>query len=304
MNEPVADVTPVEPQAPPPDDAVITGPPEPAPQVAVDPVDEEAALDAALDEQAIEIPDGDKLVPLSAVVNLREKVKTLKADAKETPALRQKLADLEAQMAQQAPLTEAARAILAAQQQVQPQQPAAPVEDTAELENVAKLFDFYKGDGSLDLDKARKYQAHVESVADRKAQAQTAPLVQETLQSRAQHNIARAKATVMPNGTKADPGVLQAMIDRVAQQPNGLQTLADPEQVKILYLVALGAANVSAAAQPPAPKVEAPPPPLFSEKAGGQAAPQKALDASEKKLAKDLGMSEAEYLKSAAKMPW
>ena len=305
MSEQIAEPE-VEPQAPPPDPPAQE--PVAEPEVVAAPDGDDDALEPDLAAQVIDIPDGEKLVPLSALKAARREAKAAKAAVANTPNLQQQVSDLQATIQQQAPLAEAARAILAAQQQQPqvPQQPAAPVEDTAELESVAKLFDFYKGDGTLDLDKARKYQAHVESVADRKAQAQTAPLVQDTLTARASHNVARAKATKLPGTDEgADPVILDALVSRISQQPNGVQTLADPEAMKQLWLVAYGQTQAMKALKPKAAAPAAPAnPPLFSEKSGGQAPAPKALDASEKRLAKDMGMTEAEYLKSASKMPW
>lgn len=305
-----------EPQAPPPE-PVAEPIAEPESQALVtqsdDPPTDDAALNQQIAEQAIAVPDGEKLVPESLLrnvaINYRNKLKEAKQGSPEALALKQQLDEVQARLREAEPLAHAFKAIQNAQpQQVQQPQaaPQQPVEDTAELNEIAKDFDFYKPNGDPDLDRARRHQARVMKTARQMAEAQTAPLVQHTLSAEARHNVARAKATVHPvTKQTADPAIIDSLIAHVANQPGGLATLANPENVKQIWLNAYALSTFRE--QPAAPKAEtpAPAPPVITERSGG-AAPgqQKALSAAEKRAAKDAGLTEKQYLEIAQGMKW
>ncbi len=279
--------------------------------VVAQPADDDAALDAQLEAQAIEIPDGDKLVPLSAVTTLRGKLKEAKAGSAEAATLREQLAQANQQLQAAAPLAEAFRAMQSAQGQQQPQvqqQPIASVEDTAELEDIARTFDFYQADGAVDLNRARKHVALVEKHAASIAQKHVAPLVQHTLTGQMQQNIARAKATEHPITKEKVPAeIIDRLVSQIQQQPGGVRTLADADSMKQIWLNAYTLHTLNPKAKPAAIATAAveQQAPLMTERSGGQhvAAP-KGLSASEKKAAKDAGLTEKQYLEVAAKMPW
>lgn len=302
-----APVDPTPEPAPPP----AVAEPESAIAEVVAPVvlDEEAALDQQLEAQAIDIPDGDKLVPLSAVTNLRQKLKDAKAGSADAADLRVKLQQAEQQLQATAPLAEAFRALQQAQQQPQaPQQPAGPTaEDTAELEAIARDFDFYKADGALDLEKAGRVQARETRRAAQIAQQQMQPLVTNSLQERAMHNLARAKATLHPHTkTGADPKILDQLVSRIAAQPNGLATLADPDSMKQLWLNAYALSTFNPQTSAPQAQAAAPQaPPLVTEPSGGfNPAVMKPLSDREKRAARDAGMTDKEYMDIAKGMKW
>ena len=306
------DPTPAEPVAPPvaveePGELIVNDQPAPQPQA---PVDEDAALDAQLEAQAIEIADGDKLVPLSAVTELRQFRNVAKRVTREADRLKTQLEQAQQQLQATAPLAEAFRALQQAQQQ-QPQAPPPPAgptaEDTAELEAIARDFDFYKADGALDLEKAGRVQARETRRAAQIAQQQMQPLVTNSLQERAMHNLARAKATTHPlTKTGADPKILDQLVSRIAAQPNGLATLADPDSMKQLWLNAYALSTFNP--QTPAPQAQAPAPqtpPLVTEPSGGyNPAVMKPLSDREKRAARDAGMSDKEYMDIAKGMKW
>jgi hypothetical protein len=290
--------------APPAEDPAPPPPPAPA-EEAVEAAPPAAEPDAVEDD-VIEIPTGEKLVPLSALTAAREKAKSERA---EKNALAEKAAradKLEQQLQAAAPYIEAARAMLEAKQRPPaPAQPEGPTADeTAELQEIARDFDFYKGDGSLDLEKAARHQKRVASTAEKIAQQQSAPLVERTLSQDANYMLARAKATTLPNGDKADPDILDHLWKQIAAQPGGLQTLANQESVVHLWDKAY-AATMRRKATQPAPKApaEQPPPALFIEKAGGKEPRTVSLTDGDRRLAKDLGMTEKQYQDEVAKMP-
>jgi hypothetical protein len=290
-------------------------PPEPVkeePAVAAAPVDDDAALDKLIEEQSIALPDGEeKLVPLSAVTTLREKLSTAKGElktAKEGSAKQAELEDrvnqLTATLTQWKPYVEAYNAAI---QQQQHQPAPAPAEDTKELEEVARDYDFYKQDGTLDLDKARRHNARVEKQAAKIAEAKVRPYADQTVADRAHTMRERAKNTVFASGEKADP----AVVDMVWQQLDPAIT-ATEAGAKFALIQAYGMSRMGAQ-QPQAqqrgpngqfqPKEQLPPP-LYTEKAGGKDSPGDiVLSDSERKAMKAMGMTEKEYLESAKTMP-
>lgn len=312
MSEPIAEQAPVEQPAAPVE--VVEQPVEQAVAPAHDdePPTDDAALNQQIAEQAIAVPDGEKLVPESLLRNVaisyRNKLKDAKANSPEAVALKQQLDAVQAQLNEAAPLAQAFRAIQQAQPQQQ-QQPAPqqPVEDTAELAEIAKDFDFYKPDGQPDLDRARRVQARTTRQAEVIARQQNAPLIQHTLTGQAQQNLARAKATVHPvTKQTADPGILDSLISHVAKQEGGLATLANPETVKQIWLNAYALTTLRGEAAPaPAPKAEVVTAPVVTERSGGGVAQQQsALSPAEKRAAKDAGMTEKAYLEVARGMKW
>jgi hypothetical protein len=289
----------------PPAEEPAAPPPEPvAEPVIAAPIDEDAALDAEIESTAIDLPGEDKLVPLSAVTKVREKYKSAKAENATLTEKASRADRLEQQLREAAPYIEAARAMLEAKQQP----PAAPepvVEDDSEALAMAQALDLYTPDGKPDVNKAKTILTVVDKRAESKANASAAPLVQRTLSTDANNMLARAKATVLP-GTQdgADADILDSLWQRVASQPGGLAQLANPESAKVLWNQAFTLTQVRRAQQPkkttPAPMGE----PLFTEKAGGRDTPGITLDDGDRRVAKDMGMTVAEYTKMAAEMPW
>jgi len=262
--------------------------------------------DAQLDSEAIEIPTGEKLVPLSAVTRLRAELKEVKGQAKEAAELRQKLQETQGNLQAAQPYIEAAREMIERQRQAaaQPQPPQGPTdEDVAELTDVARLLDFYTPEGAPDLSRAQKHLALVERAAERRARAATEPLVQQSLAQQASHMRERAKATKLGNGDTADADIIDALWGRIEQQPGGLQTLANKEAVKHLWGQAYALTKMRQAQNPAPAKVDAPPDPLFSERAGGRTGGSVTLTDGDKRVARDLGMTDAQYAKELEKMP-
>lgn len=285
--------------------AVETPPVEtPPPQAA--PVDEEAALDQQLEEQTIDLPEGEKLVPLSAVTTVREKLKTAKSEAARAKDLEAELAALRGQMDEARPWIEAAKTI-AATRQLQPQdrppdQPTVDPQHTAQLTELARTLDLYTPDGKFDLDKAQKIHAYNQSVAEQTAQRIVAPVQRDNLQQRASVMFERAMKTVGTDGSQPDPQILRDVWGRL--DPSFTAT---EEGAREAWVAALGrsvaAGRVTKATATPAPKPEIPAP-LLTEKAGGRDAPaHHALSEMERRAIKDMGITEKEYLEADTR-PW
>jgi hypothetical protein len=287
---------------------VIEQPPVEAPQEPekVEPVTEDADLDQILEEKTIEIPgDTDKLVPLAAVENARAKLKTVRAELEDAKKGSAKAAELEGQLQalqQQLnaalPLAQAYQAALQAQPREEPKGPTA--EELSELEDIARDNDYYKTDGSLDMDRAKRFQARIDKAAERKAAAMVAPLEHQTTQSQSAAMLRAAKMTAAPDGSLPDPGILDGLWSQLDSRLTSTR-----EGALQVWRVAMGdsAALGKLIKKGTTAMKETIPPPLLTEKSGGRDREAPTLSASEKRFAREAGISEADYAKSLAEMP-
>jgi hypothetical protein len=250
---------------------------------------------------------------------LKAELATLKPSAQRATELEQQIQTLQGTIQQMQPVVQAYQAYVAAQQ-AQPPAPAQPsAEDTAELEEVARDLDLYTADGKPDLEKARRQIERMDKRAQKIAREAVAPMQAQDVQREANYMLARAKATKAPNGLAPDPKILEAVwakVDpRLAASPDGAKHL----WAQAYAFTHMQQAQGAPAATPPAGTVrdasgrfvpaaaaaaQAPPPPLYTPKAGGAQGPATtALSTEEQKFLKASGMTEKEYLESAARMP-
>lgn len=293
----------------------VTEEPAAPPVVAEETPTETPTEEGQSEEVVLEIPDSSqeggkaRLVPAAALAGARKELKDLKAElatAKEGSAkadrLEQQMATLQQQIAQMQPYVQAYQAAV--------QQPRQVVEeDDTEAVELARTLDLYKADGTPDVDKAKKTLALMDKRAKQHAEQSVAPIHQMTIQQRSHYNLQRALATTLPDGSKPDPDVLKTLWGRV-----NVQVTADEDSAKHLVIQALGMTAMSGGLKPKADaqrgadgkfaKVDLPDP-LHTERAGGRdTAPAMALSDAEKRAAKDLGLTEKEYLESARNAPW
>lgn len=301
---------------------------EPAAPVAADAAVEPAQTEAPVVERdeasdTLEIPDSSveggkaRYVPVSALAGARSELKTLKgeletarAGSAKATALEQQITQLQTQIQQMAPIVQAYQAAVA-----QPATTTVKPEDDPELAEIARDFDFYRADGSLDFDKAARHQKRTRAEAERIARAEVAPLHQQTAQQQSAFMLQRAMNTEI-NGQKADPDVLRTLWSRL--DPSVTNTVEGAKQVFIQALgmsTALGKVVtpargadgkfVAGTAATTTATTEQPGAPLYTEKAGGRDTPTDLpLSPAEKAYCKDVGMSEADYIKSAQSAPW
>ena len=297
------------PAAPP----VETPPPEPAPVETPLNLDDEAAVTAALQENAIVVPDGEALVQGSQAGKIahqyreklreaRAKITSLEEGSSKLPALEQQVAQLTQQLQQITPYAQAYQAALQAQ-------PVTPdPQETAELEEIARDFDFYTDEGKLNLDKARRQQARETARAQKIARQEVAPIHQQNVSQQSAYYLARAKNTAGANGLKPDPAIL----DQLWQRLDPAITARSEGAVEV-WIAAMGrtvAAGLHAqdgTQRGPDGKFvpKQPPAPLYTEKAGGKDEPTGGLTltAGEQAFIKNAGMTEKEYLETAKNMP-
>lgn len=304
----MSDIETVDPAVQSPEALVPAGDPAAATTVAhvATVADEEADLDAQLEAQAVVIPGDEKLVPLSAVTNLREKLKATKGEAAKATGLQAELDRLRAEQEEARPWIEAAKTIAATRQlQSQDQLQDRPTEPDpalqAELADVARDLDLFTADGKPDLDKAKRIHERTQRVAHQAAQQVVAPVHQHTIEQRASQMYQRAILTTAQDGSKPDPEILKDVFARV-----GPQLAASVEGARELWVAAMG--RSVAAGRLVAPAAKAPvkeiPPPLLTERAGGKDEPHKApLSDMERRALKQMGMTEKDYLEADTR-PW
>lgn len=319
-------------------DPVVSAP-APAP-VAVEPaapaapalnIDDEASVDATLADGAITPPDGEALIPSGNVGKVarayRQQLKEVKAKLAEAEPLGAKAQQLEQRVLELTQAVEQMRPYVEAyQQQAPPAAQAAAADEipAAQAESWARRYQLYKADGSGQLDIAtaadilRDQRAMMREEATRAAAAAVQPLAQQTVQQQSAYMLSRAKNTTLPNGTKADPALLEQMWNRV--DPS---LTATREGAIELLMAAIGrtygmmTADQLASTLPPrgpdgkfvtrpaaGPAAPIMADPIPREPAGGFEAPTAALSEQERRFLQQSGMTEADYLKSAQTAPW
>lgn len=253
----------------------------------------------------IEAPDGEKYVKLSAVTTarakaqaLRAELETAKAEAGKSAEKDARIAELTQQLQQVTPYARAYQAAVEAQSR-QPQKPAEPTpEQSAKLQEVARNLDFYNTDGSLNLSRAQAHLDLVREEARAIAQAQVQPYEEMTTAQQSGFMLQRALITTAPDGTQPDPAVLQEVWNRLDRRLTASAAgAAQAFSVALGHSALLGKLKGKAAPAAPVPE------PLETERAGGKDVTPVALRDSDRKLARDMGLTDKQYAETLAEMP-
>lgn len=242
-------------------------------------------------EEAVELKPGEKYVPLSALMAVRNENKALKPQAA-------KAAELESQLNELRPYADFVKAN---PQLLQPrQEPAPPPDPTKDpaIEQYARRFDLYTADGKPDVERAKAIIDDNRAVAREEANKLLEPVRNETLAQRAVANV----TWMTQQKDAAGNPLAQEHIDAVVRSITGqmtkaqaLKVLADPAVVQVTTDTAWG--RQARSARPVAQKP--PGEPLHVETAGGgQGVP--ITDAS-RRLAKSAGISDKDFEASAKK---
>lgn len=254
-------------------------------------------------DDVIEIPTGEKLVTLTALTNARAKTKELKdkvaeleATAGQSAAKDAQLAALQQQLEQAMPLAQAYQAAVEAQRNQPPAKQEPTPAEMAKFEKVAKQLDFYKTDGTLDLDRAKSHMELIREEAAEIARASVQPIHQQNISQQSSLMYQRALITKGADGAQPDPEILRTYWGRV--DPN---LTATPEGAAQIWNAALGATYAIGKA----PKKQDPiPDPLLVEKAGGRDVEAGiTMTPADSRLARELGMTDKEYQAEVGKMP-
>lgn len=284
-------------------------------------IEDDAAVDAALQQSTIPVPDGGELVDGRKAGEIarayRGKIKDLKGELEQAKTSAARATELEQQIAAlNAKVGELQPYVAAYQQMTQAaQQVAEPSEADAEAEAYAKDLDLFTQDGKPDVVRAKRILATVERLAIKRVEAAVGPLHQQTAAERSGANLARAAATTIGN-IKADPAVLRAVWARldpaVTATPEGAQhALIQAIGFTVAQQAAMGQAGSTPAPQAPRTpggqfaKADVPAP-MFTEKAGGKDSPasDSPLSPQEQSYIKSMGISEKDYRESARSAPW
>lgn len=203
-------------------------------------------------EGTIVNPGGEKLVPLSALVNQRREAAAAKA---ELAALKPKAEKFD-QVAQEwqavQPLIQQVRN--GTYQPPKPvETPAGPLTEQDAIE-YAKDLDLYKADGTPDTARAQRLAARQEALADRKAQQYIAPLQQQSAQQQSAAHFEHVASWKDTTGAVVDRAILQ---DIWSKMPAELT--AQPNVAAVMYRVALAETMLqgkhkAAPVPPPAPQ--------------------------------------------------
>lgn len=279
----------VEDDAPTPVEALT--PQEPASDAAPDdqtpPVE---AQDRPATVDAVEV-GGQQYAPIAALKAEREKRQALEP-------LARRAQELEAWQQQNAPYIEFLRANpdFLRQQQRQPDPvpaPSTPQVDPAAIE-LAQSLDLYDQHGNPDVARAAKIQAVMAKTAETQARQLVQPFEDQRVQAKAVEGYQYLASLKHADGTPIDRQVVDFIWQQASQEPNGMQTLGNPQSVAGLALMALGAdAQWKGRSKSAAPAKPAPP--VFTEGSGGNPRSAPTVSAMEERVAKERGMTAAAW---------
>jgi hypothetical protein len=271
------------PELPAPDASAAAGEPIPEPVAAGAP-----EPDGDIDLNAVDVKDEARIKGLIGELSRkRAENKTLRQQA-------EKAAQLEQELAQSRPYVDFLRnnQHLLQPQQPREEKPAAPEADPDAVE-AARLMDFYKPDGQPDVERGARWLALQDKRAGRVAEQRIAPTVQQSLQDKANANYQMLRNFALPNGEKLKSEIVDGIWTMAAREPNGLQTLANPDSVRALALLAIGAQSLGTPTQPAAPAK----PPVVTEAVVGRGAlsPAVRLSGVEERTIAQRGMKPEQY---------
>lgn len=241
----------------------------------------EAAPDPETPADAVEL-NGEKLVPLSALLAERREAKALAEKAAKVDALEQWQRENEPALR----FLQNNRDLLIQRQAPAPA-PAAPAVDP-DAHEAALLMDFYKPDGTPDIDKGARWLALQDRRSGRLADERVQPLVQRTQVEQGNMNFHMARNIKDASGASPSEESLRAVWS--AMPP---ELVANQQVAGMLATLALGMDQMKNPRRPVvAPQPTAPP---FSEPSGGNPRTRPALSAFEERIAADRGVSATKW---------
>lgn len=262
---------------------VPDAPTEPAPVEAAPPPESED-----IDLNAVDFKDEARIKGLIGELSRkRAENRSLKQQAERS-------SQLEAELNQVKPQLEFVKANpqLFQARPAEPEKPPAPEADPDAVE-AARLMDFYKTDGSPDVDRGARWLALQDRRSGRVAQQTLQPYQQQSTQERANSNYQLLTNFTHPGtGEKLKPEIVNHIWNATAREPRGMETLANPDSVRALALLAIGAQSLMTKAPPAPPAKE----PVVTEAGGGRAGtPTQRLSSLEERVLAQRGMSAAKY---------
>lgn len=243
-------------------------------------------------EGTIVNPNGEKLVPLSALAAKRQEATTAKAALAEKEALIASLQEKATKYDQVAGEWQAVQPLIQQLKNGQqpPQAPQAPQVNEQAL-NYAKYLDLYKADGTPDVDRAQRIMDLNAAQARETAQQMVQPLYQHSAQQQSALLRERVASQAAPNGIVVDRAILDQIWSMVPAEMS-----ARPEVAAMLWRQALADTVLSGKYKAP---VTAPPPPVQTESLGGSA-PVRELSQVDRNMIQAAQIKPSEYEKTAA----
>ena len=205
---------------------------------------------------------------------------------------------LEAWVEQAKPIIEAVRTrpdLLKAAQGPPPEDPVAARISDEEAALYARDVQLYTAEGKLDVAAGRRALAREHKIAydaaREAAKEAVAPLQQASSSREAQVQAARVASLKDKQGRTVPQDLVNRLFSQIPPE-----LAADPNVASVLYFAAKGMAAHNEEAG-----ISAPPPPVVTEAPGGRTAPTVNLSDLDRRMARTLGRTTADYQKSAGK---
>lgn len=241
--------------------------PPPTPEAPAATPPEPVASEDTEPEGVVVNPNGEKLVPLNVVADLRGKVRETKSALEAKDAEIAALKDIKAKYDQVAGEWQAVQPLIQQLKNQPPPPPATPKpagplspQDAIEY---AKDLDLYKADGTPDVDRAQRLAARQQTLAQQSAQQLVQPIYAHTAQQQSRLQLEQMAQMKGPNGIAVDRGTLEQIWGMIAPEMS-----ARPEVAAMLWRQALAETVLNGKYKAP---VTAPPPPVQTESLGGTA---------------------------------
>jgi hypothetical protein len=213
----------------------------------------------------------------------------LRAEREKSAALKDRAAraeEYEQTIRQQAPYVQFLQANPGLMQPKAPEPPPAPPQADPEAVEAAQLYDFYKPDGTLDIDRGKKHVEFVRRNAGHVTQEAVRPFQQMTRAQQSEANFQRALQTTAPNGQKPSEAALRSVWTQL-----GPESTADQQVAAVAWMTALGAEAMTQR-KPVAPPALAP---VVTEPSGGRTTTPAALTPLEMKIAANRGVKPEQW---------
>lgn len=250
------------PASPPPVQSAPVDPPAPP----ADPAQAEAEIEQAGNHRERGL--------LGALKAERARNQSLATAAQERDQLLQRVNEL-------APYEQFLKANPALMQPRAPEPPPTPPQADPDAVEAAQLMDFYKADGTLDVDRGAKYLALQDRRAGRVTSEAVRPFHEQTLRERSTQNFAKALQVKDASGNSPSPQALKAIWQALPESDT-----ANPEVAAFLAMTAMGADRMTTK---PAPAV--PPPVVHTEGLGSLPRASAPMSRFEENLARTRGLT-------------
>lgn len=249
----------------------------PAPAVPVQAAPAPSSEEPAPTDQDVQEAGGDQRVAglIAALRIERQKARTATERASRVDALEQELA-------QNRPYVEFVKANPNLLQPRQPEPPPVPPAADPDAVEVAQLMDFYKSDGSLDVEKGAKHLALMDRRAGRQSQEAVKPYREQSLQERSDANFQRALNVRDAEGNLPSQEAVRSVWNLMP-----VEDRAKPETAMVMAMLAHGADKLRMKVPIAAPQSA----PVVTESAGGQSRPLVSLSALEERILSQRGTS-------------